>query len=335
MPNPSRQGLEIAAPLFCQEFWGSGFLAAPVSDSALASCAGTLAACLLEQRLFIEEHLACGQGWRSSRPERLVVGQKWKFEAELLIRKALHWPRLHEVSAMNKFGFLLTCAMTLGLAACSGGDGAASDAGGGTGTDAGSGSDAGVTDASATKTDTGGSTPLPNPIANPSFETASAPGSAWISGADHWTASGYVGRHTNLTGVATDGTAVMRVGAGQSSNHEYCGTSLSYIAQPAVDLSHGSQLTFDWAARGTMTYTRSPADIVFSAGLQNTGDLWSKTFSPPSSGEWYIEQKGTATMTIPPGAPVGEFSISMQYTGAIGVTEPQCAFVYVDNIRVK
>jgi hypothetical protein len=192
-----------------------------------------------------------------------------------------------------------------------------------------------VPDAPAAKADTGGNTVLTDPITNPSFETASAPGSAWISGADHWTASGYVGRHTNLSGLATDGTAVMRVGAGQSSNHDYCGTSLSYIAQPGVDLSHASQLTFDWRVMGTMTYTRSRADIVFSARLQNTGDLWSKTFSPPSIGEWTIDQRGTATMTIPPSAPVGEFSISMQYTGAVGVTEPQCAFVYVDNIQVK
>ncbi len=232
---------------------------------------------------------------------------------------------------MNRFGSLLTYAVSLWLAACSGTEAGGNDSGAGGGPP----SEAGVTDTPAAKPDTGGNTVLTSPIANPSFETASAPGSPWISGADHWTASGYVGRHTNLASMATDGTAAMRIGAGQSSNHDYCGASISYIAQPGVDLSHASQLTFDWRAMGTMTYTPSRADIVFSARLQNTGDLWSKTFSPPSIGEWNIDQRGTATMAIPPGAPAGEFSISMQYTGAAGVTEPQCAFAYVDNIQVK
>jgi ATP-dependent Clp protease ATP-binding subunit ClpC len=85
MPNASPQGLEIAAPLFCQELWGGGFLAAPVSDGALASCAETLAACLLEQRLFLEEYLA------SAEPE--VVSRFALPRSARLVELAVEAPR--------------------------------------------------------------------------------------------------------------------------------------------------------------------------------------------------------------------------------------------------
>jgi len=90
------------------------------------------------------------------------------------------------------------------------------------------------------------------------------------------------------------------------------------------------------AVVGTMTYTAWSADIVFRVGLQNTGDLWSKTFSPPtSSGTADLNQHRTETITIPKGAPAGEFSIAVQYVGAVGVTEAQCVIAYVDNLQVK
>ena len=128
----------------------------------------------------------------------------------------------------------------------------------------------------------------------------------------------------------------MRIGAGQNSNNSLCDASLSFVAQDNVDLSRFGTLTFDWTVVGSMTYTASSADIVFRVGLQNTGDLWTKTFSPPtSSGTADLNQHGTETITIPKGAPVGEFSIDVQYVGAVGVTEAQCVIAYVDNFQVK
>ncbi|HEY3450282.1 MAG TPA: AAA family ATPase [Myxococcales bacterium] len=55
------QPLEIATPLLCQELWGGGFLVAPVANSELACRGDTLAACLAEQRLFLEEYLAAAE----------------------------------------------------------------------------------------------------------------------------------------------------------------------------------------------------------------------------------------------------------------------------------
>lgn len=55
------QPLEIATPLLCQELWGGGFLVAPVANSELACRGDSLAACLAEQRLFLEEYLASAE----------------------------------------------------------------------------------------------------------------------------------------------------------------------------------------------------------------------------------------------------------------------------------
>ena len=57
MPTPPPDGLEIATALLCQELWGGGFFVAPVADASLACRGDTLAACLSEQRLFLEEML--------------------------------------------------------------------------------------------------------------------------------------------------------------------------------------------------------------------------------------------------------------------------------------
>lgn len=224
-------------------------------------------------------------------------------------------PPVSRTNAISLCALLSAAALACGT---SSGEGSAAD--GGSADDAGSG-------------DTG--TASLSPIRNPSFESASTPGSGWISGAESWTAGGSVRRVTDLPSLVTDGLAVMRIGAGQSSMNDLCFGNLSYVAQPDVDLSRAAQLQLDFRVVGTMTYSSLPADIVLSVGLQHTGNLWERRYTPPSSGYASLDERGTATIAIPSGVQSGELSIAVQYVGAVGVDVEECVIAYVDNLRVR
>ena len=50
--------LGFSTPLLCQQLWSGDYQVFPVAAPALTSHGSTLEACLSEQRLFLEEHLA-------------------------------------------------------------------------------------------------------------------------------------------------------------------------------------------------------------------------------------------------------------------------------------